>query len=159
MAFVRSLRRCAQTVPDVFVTFGVEQQFRFVSHPGVMAVSKLLEMKGVVKMRATFTQENVDAMKEFDLDLARKAQIAYDNQLPVNFVQMDTIEQDLPRLLEEKKQLGTARTEVLKLATGKHDMAAKVDAAFPAPNKPLPNGYTQTGSYQLPSDTPKKVSS
>merc|ERR1719198_2469199 len=83
-------------------------------------------------MRATFTQENVDAMKEFDLELARKAQIALDNQLPVNFVQMDTIEQELPRLLEEKKQLGTARTEVLKLVSGKHDMAGlKLDSSFP----------------------------
>merc|ERR1719453_2732908 len=101
-------------------------------------------------MRATFTQENVDAMKEFDLELARKAQIALDNQLPTNFVQLDTIEQDLPRLLE-KKQLDTARTEVLKLPGGKHDMAGvKVDAAFPAPGKPLPAGYKQTGSYQLP---------
>merc|ERR1719327_1259111 len=55
-------------------------------------------------MRATFTQENVDAMKEFDLALAKKAQIAYDNQLPCNFVQLDSIEEDLPRLLDEKKQ-------------------------------------------------------
>merc|ERR1719191_2046113 len=61
-------------------------------------------------MRATFTQENVDAMKEFDLELARKAQIAFDNQLPVNFVQLDNIETELPRLLEEKKQLDAART-------------------------------------------------
>merc|ERR1719335_1926480 len=85
-------------------------------------------------MRATFTQENVDAMKEFDLELARKAQIALDNQLPVNFVQMDTIEQDLPRLLEEKKQLNTARADVLKLPSGKHDLAnAKLDACYPSP--------------------------
>merc|ERR1719261_1477999 len=65
-------------------------------------------------MRATFTQENVDAMKEFDLELARKAQIAYDNQLPTNFVQLDTIEQELPRLLEEKKQLDAAREEAAR---------------------------------------------
>merc|ERR1719198_1921770 len=83
-------------------------------------------------MRATFTQENVDAMKEFDLELARKAQIAFDNQLPVNFKQMDSIEQELPRLLEEKKQLNTARTEVLKLPPGKHDVAGlKLDSSFP----------------------------
>merc|ERR1719171_3171042 len=75
-------------------------------------------------MRATFTQENVDAMKEFDLELARKAQIALDNQLPVNFVQMDTIE----------KQLNTARADVLKLPPGKHDLAnAKLDACYPSP--------------------------
>merc|ERR1719191_2112712 len=93
-------------------------------------------------MRATFTQENVDAMKEFDLDLARKAQIALDNQLPTNFVQLDTIEQDLPRLLEEKKQLDTARTEVLKLPGGQQDLPKALDlsAAHPAPKdyKPFP---------------------
>merc|ERR1719387_2639443 len=128
MAFVRSFRRCAavttsrvrcaEKVPDVFVTFGVEQQFRFVSHPGVMAVSKLLEMKGIVQSRATFTQENVDAMKEFDTDLAKKAQIALDNGLPINFKTLDTIEENLPGLLEEKKQLEAARSETLKLGRG-----------------------------------------
>merc|ERR1719171_214069 len=83
-------------------------------------------------MRATFTQENVDAMKEFDLELARKAQIALDNQLPVNFVQLDNIEAELPRLLEEKKQLEATRGDVLKLPPGQHDLAGvKVDAAFP----------------------------
>merc|ERR1719379_1773135 len=135
MAFVRSLRRCAEKVPDVFVTFGVEQQFRFVSHPGVMAVSKLPEMKGIVKSRATFTQENVDAMKEFDTDLARKAQIALDNQLPINFMQLDTVEENLPKLLEEKKQLEAARAGTLKLGAGQYDLKAigDVSACYPAP--------------------------
>merc|ERR1719191_720386 len=83
-------------------------------------------------MRATFTQENVDAMKEFDLELARKAQIALDNQLPVNFVQLDTIESELPRLLEEKKQLEGARAGVLKLPTGKADLGgAKLESCYP----------------------------
>merc|ERR1719456_628791 len=66
-------------------------------------------------MRATFTQANVDAMKEFDLDLARKAQIALDNQLPITFPQLDHIEENLPQLLEEKKQVSAAREGVLKL--------------------------------------------
>merc|ERR1712151_1438748 len=85
MALARSLRRCAEKVPDVYVNFGLEQQFRFISHPGVMAVSKVLEMRTVTQMRATFTQENIDRMKAFDPELAKKAQIAFDNKLPVNF--------------------------------------------------------------------------
>merc|ERR1719163_1487866 len=69
-------------------------------------------------MRAHFTPENIEEMKKFDPDLARKAQIAYDNKLPINFQQLDVIEESLPRLLEEKKQLETARSEVAKIAIG-----------------------------------------
>merc|ERR1719330_860003 len=118
MALARSIRRCAEKVPDVFVQFGLEQQFRFVSHPGVMAVSKLLEMRTICAMRANFTQENIEKMKAFDPELARKAQIAYDNKLPVNFQQLEIIEDSLPRLLEEKMQLETARAAVAKLPMG-----------------------------------------
>ncbi|CAE8601739.1 unnamed protein product [Polarella glacialis] len=118
MAFVRSFRRCADKAPDVFVQFGLEQQFRFISHPGVMAISKLLEMRTISQMRANFTQENIEKIKGFDPDLARKAQIALDNKLPVNFQQLELIDETLPRLLEEKKQLGVARSEVAKLPVG-----------------------------------------
>merc|ERR1712066_1212266 len=118
MAFVRSFRRCAEKVPDVFVQFGMEQQFRFVSHPGVMAVSRLLEMKTISRMRANFTQENIEKMKAFDPELARKAQLAYDHKLPINFQQLEIIDEALPRLLEEKKQLEVAREEVSKLPVG-----------------------------------------
>merc|ERR1719198_2790701 len=69
-------------------------------------------------MRANFTQENIESMKAFDPELARKAQIAYDNKLPVNFQQLEIIEETLPRLLEEKKQLETARQAVGKLPVG-----------------------------------------
>merc|ERR1712217_989570 len=69
-------------------------------------------------MRANFTQENIEEMKKFDPELARKAQIAYDNKLPINFQQLELIEEALPRLLDEKKQLETARTEVAKLPAG-----------------------------------------
>merc|ERR1712066_526147 len=136
MAFVRSFRRCAEKVPDVFVQFGLEQQFRFISHPGVMAVSKLLEMKTISRMRANFTQENIEKMKAFDPELARKAQIAFDHKLPINFQQLELIEESLPRLLEEKTQLETLRTEVGKLAPGKYDMP-KVDisACRPVPGQ------------------------
>merc|ERR1719145_248531 len=56
-------------------------------------------------MRANFTQENIEKMKAFDPELARKAQLAYDHKLPINFQQLEIIDEALPRLLEEKKQL------------------------------------------------------
>eukprot|EP00438_Fugacium_kawagutii_P012206 Skav207864 [mRNA] locus=scaffold1988:105637:107126:+ [translate_table: standard] len=106
MAFVRSFRRCAEKawgngpcgdpvgasftpqVPDVFMQFGLEQQFRFVSHPGIFV-------------------ENIEKMKMFDPELARKAQIAYDNKAISKSMWGMVIQRRdiLPRLLEEKKQL------------------------------------------------------
>merc|ERR1719453_2809905 len=133
MAMRRSLRVCAQAVPDVFVQFGMEQQFRFVSHPGVMAVSKLLEMKMVTQMRANFTQDNIEKVKNFDPDLARKAQIAYDHKLPINFQQLELIEDILPRLLEEKTQLEAAREEVSKLPPGSYDLPKSLDLSAVRP--------------------------
>merc|ERR1719178_427973 len=114
------LRRCAAAakVPDVFVSFGMESPFRFISHPGVMAVSKLLEARMVTQMRANFTEENIAKVKYFDPELGRKAQLAYDNKLPINFQQLELIDEILPRLLEEKKQLETARSAVAKLPVG-----------------------------------------
>merc|ERR1712107_334470 len=50
----------------VFVTFGIEQQFRFSSHPGVMAITKLLEMSMITRMRANFTEDNIEQIKKFD---------------------------------------------------------------------------------------------
>eukprot|EP00439_Symbiodinium_sp_Y106_P058884 s54_g8.t1 len=130
MAFVRSFRRCAEKVPEVFMQFGLEQQFRFISHPGIMVVSKLLEMRTIAQMRATFSQENIEQMKAFDPDLARKAQIAYDNKIPVNFQQLELIEDILPRLIEEQKQLNTARSEVAKLPVGgPYEMPKSVDVS------------------------------
>merc|ERR1719230_2313528 len=69
-------------------------------------------------MRASFTPENIEEMKKFDPELARKAQIAYDNKLPINFQQLEVIEESLPRLLEEKKQIEAARVGVAKIAVG-----------------------------------------
>eukprot|EP00928_Gymnodinium_smaydae_P031972 TRINITY_DN2328_c1_g1_i1.p2 TRINITY_DN2328_c1_g1~~TRINITY_DN2328_c1_g1_i1.p2 ORF type:complete len:165 (-),score=52.02 TRINITY_DN2328_c1_g1_i1:55-549(-) len=140
MALRLAARRCAATakVPDVFVQFGVEQQFRFVSHPGVMAISKLLEMRTISRMRASFTPENIEEMKKFDPELARKAQIAHDNKLPINFQQLETIEESLPRLLEEKKQLAAARAEMVKLPVGgPYELPKSMDvsAARPAPGQ------------------------
>mmetsp|Transcript_83009 Transcript_83009/g.211264 ORF Transcript_83009/g.211264 Transcript_83009/m.211264 type:complete len:178 (-) Transcript_83009:71-604(-) len=136
MALRIGQRRLAEKVPDVFVQFGLEQQFRFISHPGVMAVSKLLEMRHIARMRANFTQENIEGMKAFDPELARKAQIAFDHKLPINFQQLEIIEDSLPRLLEEKKQLEAARAAVAKLPVGTYDFP-KVDisAARPVPGQ------------------------
>merc|ERR1712217_593663 len=91
---------------------------RFVSHPGIMAVSTILEMRTIARMRANFTQENIEKMKAFDPELARKAQLAYDHKLPINFQQLEIIDEALPRLLEEKKQLETARDGISKLPVG-----------------------------------------
>merc|ERR1719326_1973857 len=136
MALRRSVR-LAQKVPDVFVQFGMEQQFRFVSHPGVMAVSKLLEQRMVTQMRANFTQENVEKIKDFDPELARKAQIAYDHKLPINFQQLELIEDILPRLLEEKSQIEAARSEVAKLPPGTYTLPKNLDlsAVRPSPGQ------------------------
>merc|ERR1712232_97610 len=77
-----------------------------------------LEMKTISRMRASFTQENIEGMKAFDPELARKAQIAYDHKLPINFQQLELIEETLPRLLEEKEQLEAVRAGVAKLPVG-----------------------------------------
>merc|ERR1719502_2247544 len=85
-------------------------------------------------MRANLSQENIDNMKKFDPELARKAQIAFDNKLPVNFQQLELIEDSLPRLLKEKTQLEKLRAEVAKLPPGKYDMpAVDISAARPVP--------------------------
>merc|ERR1719401_1250680 len=89
-------------------------------------------------MRANFTQDNIEKMKAFDPELARKAQIAYDHKLPINFQQLEIVEDALPRLLEEKKQLEVAREEVGKLPVGgPYQMPAGLDisAARPVPGQ------------------------
>merc|ERR1719222_237387 len=89
-------------------------------------------------MRANFTQENIEKMKAFDPELARKAQIAHDHKLPVNFQQLEVIEDTLPRLLEEKKQLEAARSAVAKLPMGgPYELPKDLDtsAVRPAPGQ------------------------
>merc|ERR1719251_462556 len=89
-------------------------------------------------MRANFSQENIEKMKAFDPELARKAQIAYDHKLPVNFQQLEIIEESLPRLLEEKQQLEATRAGVAKLPVGgPYQLPAGIDisAARPVPGQ------------------------
>merc|ERR550537_922127 len=164
MALARSARCFAAktaSVPQVFVQFGVEQQFRFVSHPGVMCLSKLIEMTTVTRMRANFTPENIEEMKKFDPDLARKAQIAYDNKLPINFQQLEIIEESLPRLLEEKTQLEAARGAAAKLPVGgPYELPKSVDvsAARPSPGQKdalgTPVELAQRGGHAFPNTHP-----
>jgi hypothetical protein len=136
----RMLRRTfglLEKVPDVFAMYGWEGTVVFQSHPGVMAISKLLDQKSIVQYRATFDQDIVDEMKEFDDELPRKAQIALDNKLPINWRALDFIEDELPRLLEEKKQLDAARKQVMSAKPGDYSQP-KIDASVctPGPNNP-----------------------
>merc|ERR1719329_2019633 len=104
-------------------------------------------------MRANFTQENIEKVKEFDPDLARKAQIAYDHKLPINFQQLELIEDILPRLLEEKTQLQAARTEVAKLKPGNYELPKSLDlsAVRPAPGqKDIQGTRAELGAYKFP---------
>lgn len=124
MLFV-SVKRLSDKVCDALVSFGVRQnKTTFISHPGVMAVSQLLEMKLITRPRAKLTQENVNAIFEFDNELAKKAQIAVDNNLPINFFDLEYIDRPeyLKLLLEEKEILEKARDEVLKRPKGNYEM-------------------------------------
>merc|ERR1711924_205396 len=76
---LRSFHRRAAKVPQVMCQMGWENKITFINHPGVMAVSKLLELRYVTRPRANFTPETVERIAEYDEELARKAQIALDN--------------------------------------------------------------------------------
>merc|ERR1711924_41354 len=104
---LRSFRRSAAKVPNVICQMGWENKITFINHPGVMAVSKLLELRYVTRPRANFTPETVERIAEYDEELARKAQIALDNGLAINFIDLETVKPQ-PKTLtaEEKKQIG-----------------------------------------------------
>merc|ERR1719433_59977 len=98
-------------------------------------------------MRANFTQENVERMKEFDPDLARKAQIAHDHKLPIHFQQLELIEESLPRLLEEKKQLETLREDVAQIPTGgPYELPPNADTSAVRPH---PGQTDIEGTWQM----------
>merc|ERR1719181_790497 len=108
-------------------------------------------------MRANFTQDNVEKIKDFDPELARKAQIAYDHKLPINFQQLELIEDILPRLLEEKTQLEAARTTVAKLPAGKYELPKELDlsAVRPQPGQKDHQGTRMelpAVKYELPKE-------
>ena len=134
-------------VPDVFAAVGWENMVTFISHPGVMAVAKLLEQKGITRVKAEFNQELIHEIAEHDEELARKAQIAFDHDLHVEWKTLDNIETELPRLLAEKKELESARTQVLNSKVGDYSQPkfdstvvvptpANLGVVFDTPNKP-----------------------
>lgn len=123
-------------IPKVICSFGWEERINFGSHPGVMSVAKLLELNLITRMRATFTQDQINEMKEYDAELARKAQVALDNGIAINFQELENIDQDLPRLKQEKDQLMSARKSVLAAPKGTYKLDGDVSACFPAP-KPV----------------------
>merc|ERR1712118_605611 len=94
--------------------------------------------------RANFTPETVERIAEYDEELARKAQIALDNGLAINFIDLETVEEDLPRLLEEKK-LDAARKAVLEAPVGQYALP-KVDLSAV---KPQPNTLTAEEKKQI----------
>eukprot|EP00386_Alphamonas_edax_P002714 GDKI01008254.1.p1 GENE.GDKI01008254.1~~GDKI01008254.1.p1 ORF type:complete len:178 (+),score=54.77 GDKI01008254.1:29-562(+) len=117
----RSVIRKAAAVPDVMALLGQHtHKLCYITHPGVMAVAKLLEMRYITRFRADLTQENIEAMKEFDEDLARQAQIAYNHGLQINFMELQYIDSPgfLDRLLKEKELLAEARKETYALPAG-----------------------------------------
>lgn len=127
MVFLSSALRLAAAavsstaVPDVLVTFGTRlNRITFVSHPGVMAVARLLEMRYLTRPRAVMTYENVEAINEFDPELARKAKIAVDNNLAINFMELEHIDKPefLEKLIKEKEILDKIRQEVLSIPSG-----------------------------------------
>merc|ERR1719199_1065687 len=110
-----------------------------------MAVCKLLDLRYITRPRANFTPETVERIAEFDTELARKAQIALDNGLAINFIDLETIEEDLPRLVEEKKQLEAARKAVLEAPVGQYALP-KVDLSAV---KPQPKTLTAEEKKQI----------
>ncbi|KAF4678218.1 hypothetical protein FOL47_003280 [Perkinsus chesapeaki] len=105
-------------VPDVFATFGWERRLTVIHHPGVMAISKLLDQRTIVRPRATFNQELVEEIGDYDEDLQRKAQVALDHGLAIEWRVLDFIDDELPRLLAEKKEIEKAREQVMSKAPG-----------------------------------------
>ncbi|KAK2195526.1 bifunctional Casein kinase II [Babesia duncani] len=66
----------------------------------VMAVAQLLEMKSLVEHRAHFTQENVNQMYEHDANLAEKAQVAVDHNLPISHYNLEHLDRPGTQKLE-----------------------------------------------------------
>eukprot|EP00745_Piridium_sociabile_P041614 TRINITY_DN82576_c0_g2_i1.p1 TRINITY_DN82576_c0_g2~~TRINITY_DN82576_c0_g2_i1.p1 ORF type:complete len:182 (-),score=18.42 TRINITY_DN82576_c0_g2_i1:13-558(-) len=121
----RSLARMAADVPNCMVAFGVrDKKMNFMSHPGVMAISRLLEMDGLVKHKADLKAEHVEMIAEFDEELAEKVQIAVDNGLKINFIDLEYL--DKPEYLEacltEKRVLAQAQKETFDMAKGTYEV-------------------------------------
>jgi hypothetical protein len=131
---LRKISKRLANIPDVFASVGWENRVTFISHPGVMALSKLLEQNDVTRMKATFNQELIQEIAEHDEELARKAQIAYDNNISVEWKVLENIEAELPRLLKEKQQIEAARAEILGRKKGDFDvLKSNISEVVPTP--------------------------
>lgn len=123
-------------IPYCITKFGHDEQVHFVQHPGVLAVARLLELRWITRMRATFTPQQVIEMGEYDEECAALADIACQHNLAINMIDMEKIEENLPRLLKEKEQLAVAREAVMALPKGKYDMPnVPLDAVDIQPKK------------------------
>jgi len=123
-------------IPHCITKFGHEEQVHFVQHPGVLAVARLLELRWITRMRATFTPQQVIEMGEYDEEVAALADIACQHNLSINFLDMEKIEENLPRLLKEKEQLAAAREAVMALEKGNYEMPkVNLDAVEIQPKK------------------------
>lgn len=117
--FSISLLRSQKKVPHCLATFGIKWAFSYLNHPGVMAVATLVDhCPNIMRARANFTQEHIEQIREYDIELARKAQIALDHDLAINFLDLERIEETLPRLLREREQLAAARKEIMERKVG-----------------------------------------
>ncbi|GIX63714.1 casein kinase II subunit beta [Babesia caballi] len=134
-----SVLRRASKVCDALVMFGTHtERLPFVSHPGVMAVAQLLEMKSLVEHRAHFTQDDVNRMYEFDSSLAEKAQVAVDHDLPISHYNLEYLDKPgfLERLLEEKRLNEAIASEVLGAPQGSYEQPASL-SEYRAPEIPV----------------------
>lgn len=137
--FRHSVLRRASKVCNALVMFGTHaHRLPFVSHPGVMAVAQLLEMKSLVEHRAHFTQEDVNRMYEYDSSLAEKAQVAVDHDLPTSHYNLEYLDKPgfLETLLEEKRMNEKIAAEVLNAPEGNYKQPDSM-AKYKAPEIPL----------------------
>uniref|UniRef100_A0A0G4G3X7 Uncharacterized protein n=1 Tax=Chromera velia CCMP2878 TaxID=1169474 RepID=A0A0G4G3X7_9ALVE len=135
--FRTALRRAAAAakVPEVIASFGTaDKRLNFVSHPGVMAIAKILEQDGLCNYRAEFTDENIAAIREFDPDLADKAQLAMDNKLKINMEELEHIDDKLffEQAMKEKALLEKLASETMSMPAGKYDQPPSIKDYFRA---------------------------
>ncbi|EDO06574.1 hypothetical protein BBOV_II006240 [Babesia bovis T2Bo] len=133
------VRRLGSRVCDALVMFGAHRErIPFISHPGVMAVCQLLEMKSLVEHRAHFTQDDVNRMYEYDSSLAEKAQVAVDHNLPISHYNLEYLDKPgfLERLLEEKRLNEAIASEVLSSPAGSYEQPGSI-TKYEAPEIPL----------------------
>lgn len=109
-------------IPDVFCKFGNQNSIFFLSHPGVLSLSTLLDMPGIVQMKANFTQEDSDEIKKYDVELGHQAEIAAKNQVPISWQDLPHVEQEMGHHLAEQEVLAQCRQQVLAAEPGDYTL-------------------------------------